>query len=168
MQVDGGAEVKVSRYFPVGEMEGLRARAAVYLRLDSLGMGVRGQLLTGVPGEQEKGIVLGVGHLEFVRAERADFFRGGIGVNEQGFGRAARAHSLESDAEIIGLQGGGSGWIQVRRDTWKSSTEGATRWAVRRRCHWCSVFLVSELSTRAACSSWKFLIRDIAPYTLVK
>lgn len=53
--------------------------------------------------------------------------------------------------------------VQVRRDTWKSSTDGAERWAVRRQCHWCRVFLASELSTRAACSSWKFLIRAMAP-----
>lgn len=54
------------------------------------------------------------------------------------------------------------------RVTWKSSTDGVLRWAVRLRCHWWSVFRVSELSTRAACSSWKFLMRDMAPYALVK
>lgn len=53
--------------------------------------------------------------------------------------------------------------------TWKSSTDGAERWmVVRRWCHWRSVFRVSELSALAACSSWKFRIRDMAPYALVR
>ncbi len=52
--------------------------------------------------------------------------------------------------------------------TWKSSMDGSERWVVRRRCHWWSVSLVSELSALAACSSWKFLIRDIAPKALVR
>lgn len=58
---------------------------------------------------------------------------------------------------------GCSRWAQVRWGTWKSSTEGAERCDVRRRCHWCSVFLASELRTWAACSSWKFLTSAMAP-----
>lgn len=52
--------------------------------------------------------------------------------------------------------------------TWKSSTEGRFLCSVRRWCHWWSVSRAVELRIRAACSSWKFLISDIAPYALVR
>ena len=94
------------RYSPVGEVEGLRPGTAVDLRFDPLGVGVGGQLLTGVPGEQEEGVVLGVGHLELVSAERADLLGGGVRLDQQGLGGAARVRLLEGDAEVILRRGG--------------------------------------------------------------
>lgn len=96
------AQARPHRHSPVGEVEGLSARPVVHLRLDQLGVGVRGQLLAGVPAEQEEGIVLWVGHLELVRAEGADFFGGGVRADQQGFGGAAsRVRLLQSDAEVV-------------------------------------------------------------------
>lgn len=66
----------------------------------------------------------------------------------------------------LGRAGGARGRRQRHRPagrTWKSSTEGMVRLAVLRLCHCRSVSLVSELSSLAACSSWKFLIKDRAP-----
>ena len=113
MRVSWDAKVQVSRYSPVGEVEGLGARPAVDLRFDPLGVGVGGQLLTGVAGEQEEGIVLGVGHLELVSAQRADFFGGGVRLHQQGLGGAARVRLLEGDAEIV-LRGEDGVWDEWR------------------------------------------------------
>ena len=43
------------------------------------------------------------------------------------------------------------------------ATEGTVRVVVLRLCHCLRVSLASELSSRAACSSWKFFIRERAP-----
>lgn len=81
-------EVKV-RHPPVDEVEGLSSGSAQQLTLDALRVRVRSQLLARVLGNQEQCVVLRVGDLEFVGAERAHLLRGGVRVDDQGFGRAA-------------------------------------------------------------------------------
>lgn len=54
---------------------------AVYLCFDSLGVCVRGKLLTGCLSDEKEGVVLGVMNFELVGAERAYFFGGGVRVD---------------------------------------------------------------------------------------
>lgn len=73
-------QVKVG-HSAVDKMEWLRVWVAVYLRFDSLGVCVRGKLLTGCLSDEKEGVVLGVMNFELVGAERAYFFGGGVRVD---------------------------------------------------------------------------------------
>ena len=68
------------------------------LCFDSLRVRVWRQLLARFLGDQKQGMVFGVGNLELVGAKRADFFCGGVRVNLQGLGGAARIYFLQGHA----------------------------------------------------------------------
>lgn len=82
-------------------MEDERERPAVQLGFDPLGVRVGGQLLAGVLGDQEQGVVLRVRGLELAGAEGADLLGGGVGVHLQGLGCAARARLLQRHAQEV-------------------------------------------------------------------
>lgn len=74
---------------------------AVQLGFDSLRVRVGAELLAGFLGNQKQRVVLSVGDLELVGAERADLFCGGVRVDHQRFGRAAQARLLQRHPEIV-------------------------------------------------------------------
>ncbi|TNN72385.1 hypothetical protein EYF80_017424 [Liparis tanakae] len=159
--VEVGREVRGRRRGAGGhaaedEVEGRGLRAAVELRLDLLRVGVRRQLLAAALRHEEQAVVLRVRHFELVGAHAAHLLHGGVRAHLERLGRAAAVQLLQRHPQ------------RGRASTWKSSMDGAERCVVRRRCHWRSVSRVSELSTLAACSSWKLRIRDMAPYALVR
>lgn len=71
------------------------------LGFDALGVRVGRQLLAGVLCDQEQCVVLRVRDSELVGAEGADLLRGGVRVDQQGFGRAAYARFLKGYTQIV-------------------------------------------------------------------
>lgn len=100
MHVGRQTEVKVG-HLPVEKVEGLCKGPAVELGFDSLRVCVGRELLARVLSDQKQCVVLRVGDLELVSAERADLLCGCVRVDDQGFGRAARVHFLQGYTEII-------------------------------------------------------------------
>lgn len=82
-------------------MEDLCTGPAVELGFDSLRVCVRSELLARVLSDQKQRVALGVGDLEFVSAEGADLFCGGVSVDEQGFGCAACVQVLQCYTEKV-------------------------------------------------------------------
>lgn len=107
--MDDGRDAKVKvGYPPVHKVEDVCTKTAVELSFDSLRVCVRGELLAGVLSDQKQCVVLGVGDPEFVSTQRADLFCGGVWVDKEGFGCAARIQVLQGYTEEVCLdvQGG--------------------------------------------------------------
>lgn len=124
---------------PVEKVEDVCTGLAVELGFDALRVCVRGQLLAGVFCDQKQCVVLRVSDFELVCAEGADLLRGGIRVDEQGFGRAAYAHFLKGYTEIVCLdvQGGlRSGVIPGSRPLSALSAEQCVADATGTECSW--------------------------------
>lgn len=101
MQDGGDTEAEV----PVDKVEVVSPRPAVELGFDPLRVGVRGQLLAGVRGDQKQCEGVRVRDVKLVSAQSAHLLGGGVRVDDEGFGRAARVHFLQGYTEKV-LQGG--------------------------------------------------------------
>lgn len=138
MHHGGDADVQVG-HPPVEKVEDLCPQPAVELGFDSLGVCVGGELLTRVLSDQKQCVVLGVGDLELVSAERADLLCGCVRLNKQSFGCAACVYLLQGHTEIVCLdvQGGfRSGVIPESRPQMVQSAGRCGVCATGGECFW--------------------------------
>lgn len=106
-------EVKV-RHLLVEKVKGVCEGPAVELGFDPLRVCVWGELLARVLRHQKQCVVLGVRDPKLVSAEQADLLGSRVRVNNQRFGRAARAGLLQGHTEIV---------LRGQKQTWWNSAQ---------------------------------------------